>query len=92
MNNTYANPMSQSASQAPASSALDGIRRRVAYIAQNVQDVHGIADRACGQTAGGEKAPAPRALPNGMLDEIEEALDSLVSSSDSAVARLSRIA
>jgi hypothetical protein len=76
----------------PVSSSLEGIRRRIDQIASNVHDMHGIADRACGQTAQVEKGPVPQSVPNGMLDEIENALDGLVNLSNSAVARLSRIA
>jgi hypothetical protein len=76
----------------PVSSSLDGIRRRIEQITLNVGDMHGIADRACGQTTISESKSAPQAVPNGMLDEVENALDILVALSNSAVARLSRIA
>jgi hypothetical protein len=74
------------------SSSLDGIRRLIDQIASNVADMHGIADRACGQTTASETKGAPQAVPNGMLDEIENALDALLALSNSAVARLARIA
>jgi hypothetical protein len=74
-----------------ASSSLDGIRHSIGLITSNVGDMLGIADRACGQCASDSKA-APAAVPNGMLDEIEVALDHLVLLSNTAVARLSRIA
>jgi hypothetical protein len=80
------------ANSPPVSSSLDGIRRRIEQITLNVGDMHGIADRACGQTAMPENKSAPQAVPNGMLDEVENALDILVALSNSAVARLSRIA
>lgn len=78
----------------PSSSSLDAIKRRIDRINSNIHDLHGIADRACGQTniQRDEAKTAPAAVPNGMLDEIEQALDGLVSLSDGAVARLSRIA
>jgi hypothetical protein len=83
----------QNANAPPVSSSLDGIRRRIEQITLNVGDMHGIADRACGQThVAAETKGAPQAVPNGMLDEIENALDILVSLSNAAVARLSRIA
>lgn len=88
----YGHPGAPTASQSPASSSLDGIRRRIDQITTNVHDLHGIADRACGQTAKVETGPAPQAVPNGMLDEVENALDTLVNLSNGAVARLSRIA
>jgi hypothetical protein len=85
----------QAASNAPLpSSSLDGIRRRIDQIANSVADLHGIADRACGPTAiaGDPNKAGPQFVPNGMLDEIDKALDSLVNLSNTAVARLSRIA
>lgn len=84
---------SSSANVGPAQvSALDGIRERIKQISHNIGDLHGIADRACGQIGEPDNRGAPQAVPNGMLDEIEIVLDALVTSSNSAVARLSRIA
>lgn len=84
---------SSSANASPVSvSALDGIRSRIQQISHNIGDLHGIADRACGQIGEADNRAAPQAVPNGMLDEIETVLDALVTSSNSAVARLSRIA
>lgn len=76
----------------PDTSALQGIRRRIAEAEANVCDIHGIADRACGVSNAVESKTAPQAVPNGMLEEIENALDNLVSLSIAAASRLSRIA
>lgn len=76
----------------PDASALHGILRRIGEVRANLHDIHGIADRACGSSHFGETKTAPAAVPNGMLAEIEEALDGLMSLSGGAVARLSRIA
>lgn len=78
----------------PDTSMLHGIRRRIAEIESNVRDIHGIADRACGAPAPnvGDAKGAPRAVPNGMLEEIENALDNLMALSGGAVNRLGRIA
>lgn len=76
----------------PDTSALHGICRRIAEVEVCVRDLHGIADRACGAPNTAENKPAPQAVPNGMLEEIENALDILMALSSGAVARLSRIA
>lgn len=92
-NTGLVNYSQQAPGQPPVSSALDGIRERIAQITANCRDMHGIADRACGQTVAAEaKSAVPQVVPNGMLDEIENALDALLSLSNGAVARLSRIA
>lgn len=76
----------------PDASALHGILRRIGEVRANLQDIHGIADRACGSSHSGEAKSAPAAVPNGMLSEIEEALDGIMSLSLGAASRLSRIA
>lgn len=76
----------------PPSSALGGILERLAVIRSNLHDVHGIADRACGTFGLAEPKPSPSLVPNGMLDEIIQALDGLTSLSGDAVVRLGRIA
>jgi hypothetical protein len=75
----------------PDASALHGILRRIAEVRSNLHDIHSIADRACGSSGLGQTT-APKAVPNGLLSEIEEAMDGLMSSSAEAVARLSRVA
>lgn len=77
----------------PAGSSLGGIRDRIEAITSNIRELHGIADRACGQSRDPEKnQPAPTAVPNGMLDEIENSLDILISASQVVLSRLRRIA
>jgi hypothetical protein len=88
----YSQAGQQTGAQTPASSSLDGIRKRIDHITSIVHDMHGIADRACGAAVSADSKSAPQAVPNGMLDEIENALDILVVLSNAAVARLSRIA
>jgi hypothetical protein len=87
---------SQSAAQygemKPDASALHGILRRITEVRSNLHDIHGIADRACGSSGLGESTTAPKAVPNGLLSEIEEAMDGLMSLSAEAVVRLSRVA
>lgn len=94
MNNSYHTLGQQNATQdTPVSSSLEGIRQRIEEITHNVGDLHGIADRACGQNVtAGDKGAAPKSVPNGMLDEIENALDQLVNLTNTAVVRLARIA
>lgn len=93
MNNHAQQIAGQNAVNPPApSSALGGILERIAVIRSNLHDVHGIADRACGGSGLSESKSAPTPVPNGMLDEITQALDDLMSLSGDAVIRLGRIA
>lgn len=71
--------------------ALQSILHRIQEIRNSLVDLHGIADRACGDR-GPAGQTALTAAPNGMIDEIDHALNDLAQLSSEAVARLSRIA
>jgi hypothetical protein len=74
-------------------SALEDARSRLRDLEQNLLDLLGIADRACGTLPpAGDAATAPKGVPNGLLEEVDNDISRLLVLSHAAVTRLSRIA
>lgn len=74
-------------------SALEMTRSRLRDLEQNILDLLGIADRACGTLPPqGDANAIPKAVPNGLLEEVDNDISRLLAMSHTAVTRLARIA